>query len=57
MIYNSLKTPVNAILEGCAVNSDIILTGALEWILGGTICSVKYTIFNRYTLYIVVWYM
>ena len=57
MIYNSLKTPVNELYGVFVASSVIILIGGLEWILDGTICRGFYTVFCRYTLDIVVWYM
>ena len=55
--YNSLKTPVNELYGAFGVSNDIILRGALKWILSGTIYSGFYTVFCRYTLDVVVWYM
>ena len=57
MIYNSLITLKNALYGAFVASSVIILRGALEWILGGTICCGFYTVFCRYTLDVVVWYM
>ena len=57
MGYNSLERLKNALYGAFVVSSDIILIGCLKWILGGTIYSGFYTVFCRYTLYIVVWYM
>ena len=42
---------------GRLCGNDIILIGALKWILDGTIYCGFYTVFCRYTLDIVVWYM
>ena len=57
MIYNSPERLINALYGGVCCGNDIILIGCLKWILGGTIYSGFYTVFCRYTLYIVVWYM
>ena len=55
--YNSLKTPVNELYGAFGVSNDIILIGALKWILGGTICCGICEIFWCMVQYIVVWYM
>ena len=47
MVYNSLKTPINALYGAFGVSNDIILIGALKWILGGTFYSGIYTVFCR----------
>ena len=55
--YNSPERLKNALYGAFGASSVIILIGGLEWILGGTIYSGFYTVFCRYTLDVVVWYM